>query len=155
MFTDNVECPPRTSNTFNADMSVCLFPQGTILRGLYFGIHEIAKDSSWYLTSIHAYNQKKQAVAHIDAEWKICKSKPVALNPAERIVSARVDSNGSHPVQVTFVIVDMDLIQCDTGKVPVLPPISPSSSLSAPMTVKPSRIGTRKPSERSHTSHAK
>ena len=134
-------------------MSTCLFPKGTILRGIYFGIHEIAKDSSWYLTSIRAYNQKKQAVAHIDGEWKISKTKAVALNPAERIVAARLDSNGSHPVQITFVIVDMDLIMCDTGHAPVLPPISPQSSMSAPMSAPVKRMGgMRKPSERSHTS---
>jgi len=84
------------------------------------------KDLSWYLCSIRAYNHKKAAVAQIDGSWKISRTESVALNPSERIVSARIDSNNGHPVQVTFVICDMDLMGMEVPQTK-LPPISQSA----------------------------
>ena len=62
-FTDNVQCPPLSQESFTGSISQCMLPQGTILRAIYFGIHDMPKDLSWYLCSIRAYNHKKAAVA--------------------------------------------------------------------------------------------
>jgi hypothetical protein len=80
-------------------MGVAILPKKTVLRALYFGVHDVEKDNSWYLCSIRAYDSKNSQVANIDGSWKISRTLSLPLTPNDRIISCRVDSNsGVHPV---------------------------------------------------------